>query len=320
MKKGNQTLLESHGLFAGETVIDAKDTDAEPLAIPGYELLLLTEGSCELRFEDARMLLIQGDLVIVGKERPHLLCSAAKGRLLRCVFAEGEAEEELSVLFDLYAHRAAYQRSELNQRIRKLRVFEASPAEITALRAGPPAELDYIAHLGREETDCVKALLQNIIEEQEKQLFHAEQMRRVYLQQILILLTRMRLRQFETGQAPKSWKKELVDRVLQEIDQNLSKSIDFEEIARQQGITATYFRSVFKEIVGVSPVDYLNRMRILSALERLQVSDLSIAEIAESVGIYDANYFSRLFKKVTGYPPRYFKSISTDTRPDGTAR
>lgn len=313
MKKESQTRPESRGLFAEETVIAAKDMGAEPLAVPGYDLLLLTEGSCELRFEGSRMLLIQGDLVIIGKGRPHSLRSTAMGRLLRCVFEEGQAGGELSVLLDLYAHRAAYQRSELNQRIRKLRVFEASPAEITALRAGPPAELDYTAHLNREETDCVKALLQNVIEEQEEPLFHAEQMRRVYLQQILILLTRMRLRQFETGQAPKSWKKEMVDHVLQEIDRNLSRPIDFEEAARQQGITATYFRSVFKEIVGVSPVDYLNRMRILSALELLQISDLSIAEIAESVGIYDANYFSRLFKKVTGYPPRYFKSISTDT-------
>lgn len=313
MKKEDQTRFESHGFYAEEAVLDTKNTSTEPLAVPGYDLFLMAEGSCELRFEGARMLLIQGDLVIVGKERPHLLRSAAKGRLLRCVFDEKHTGAELTALLDLYTHRAAYQRSELHQRIREMRIFEASPAEITALRAGPPAELKYMAHLSREETDRVKALLQNIIAEQEKPLFHAEQMQLAYLRQILILLTRMRLRQFETESAPKSWKKEMVDRVLREIDQNLSRPINFEEIARQQGITTTYFRSVFKEIAGVSPVDYLNRMRILSALELLQVSDLSIAEIAGSVGIYDANYFSRLFKKITGYPPRYFKSISSDT-------
>lgn len=59
----------------------------------------------------------------------------------------------------------------------------------------------------------------------------------------------------------------------------------------------------------MSPTDYLNHVRISRALELLQVTSLSIAEIASRVGIYDANYFSRLFKKVTGYPPRYFKSI-----------
>ena len=36
-----------------------------------------------------------------------------------------------------------------------------------------------------------------------------------------------------------------------------------------------------------------------------------LAEAAAQVGIYDANYFSRLFKKYLGYAPRYFKHIST---------
>ena len=57
------------------------------------------------------------------------------------------------------------------------------------------------------------------------------------------------------------------------------------------------------------PTDYLNRVRILRALELLQTSDAPVAAIGRKVGIYDANYFSRLFKKVTGYPPRSFKSI-----------
>lgn len=52
---------------------------------------------------------------------------------------------------------------------------------------------------------------------------------------------------------------------------------------------------------------------MLRALELLQTTELSVSEIAVQVGIYDANYFSRLFKKVTGYPPRYFKAISKNS-------
>lgn len=96
---------------------------------------------------------------------------------------------------------------------------------------------------------------------------------------------------------------------LKHINQNLAGEVDFEAIAKQHGITSTYFRSIIKGIIGMTPTDYLNRVRILTALELLQVSDLPISEIAAQIGIWDANYFSRLFKRVTGYPPSYFKSI-----------
>ena len=101
----------------------------------------------------------------------------------------------------------------------------------------------------------------------------------------------------------------MINTVLAEIDRDLSQDIDFEGIAHSHGITLSYFRTIFKEATGMPPTDYLNRVRILRALELLQTSDAPVAEIGRKVGIYDANYFSRLFKKVTGYPPRYFKSI-----------
>ena len=50
-------------------------------------------------------------------------------------------------------------------------------------------------------------------------------------------------------------------------------------------------------------------MRNLRALELLQTTREPIAEIAEEVGIHDPNDFARIFKKLIGYPPSYFKSI-----------
>ncbi len=57
----------------------------------------------------------------------------------------------------------------------------------------------------------------------------------------------------------------------------------------------------------MTPTNYLNRMRIIRSLEYLEREDMSIAEAASKVGIYDSNYYSRLFKKIMGYSPRYFK-------------
>ena len=56
-------------------------------------------------------------------------------------------------------------------------------------------------------------------------------------------------------------------------------------------------------------MDYLNRMRVVKSLEYLEMEKSTIAAAAAKVGVYDSNYFSRMFKKVMGYSPKYFKSI-----------
>lgn len=65
-------------------------------------------------------------------------------------------------------------------------------------------------------------------------------------------------------------------------------------------------RTTYSTLKGTSPVGHLDRLRVLKALELLREYDSSIGDIAAQVGIYDANYFTRLFKKYLGYPPRHF--------------
>jgi YesN/AraC family two-component response regulator len=45
---------------------------------------------------------------------------------------------------------------------------------------------------------------------------------------------------------------------------------------------------------------------VLKAFELLRDYNCSISDVAAHVGIYDANYFTRLFKKFIGYPPSHF--------------
>lgn len=166
-------------------------------------------------------------------------------------------------------------------------------------------------HLSHMQAACIQSILEYINKEQSGQREGFVQMKQTYLSQLLVLLKRIHLEQFEAEEPQSSWKQNMVDSVLRRIDEELAQDMDFDAVAHMHGITLNYFRTVFKEIVGMTPKDYINRARIFKALELLQSTDLSIAEAAAQVGIYDANYFSRLFKKVIGYPPRYFKSIGT---------
>lgn len=56
-------------------------------------------------------------------------------------------------------------------------------------------------------------------------------------------------------------------------------------------------------------VDYINEKRVFASLRYLATTDLSVAQIAERVGIGDENYFSRLFKKYQKRTPKQYRNL-----------
>lgn len=71
-------------------------------------------------------------------------------------------------------------------------------------------------------------------------------------------------------------------------------------------LSASRFYRIFKAGVGLTPTEYINRLRINQAKELLANTDMSVSEIAEAVGFTDQNYFGRVFKKLTGTSPKKF--------------
>jgi transcriptional regulator GlxA family with amidase domain len=69
-------------------------------------------------------------------------------------------------------------------------------------------------------------------------------------------------------------------------------------------VSTGHFQRAFKLKYGVSPVTYMNQYRISAAKNLLSTTSLSCAEIASEVGFDDIFYFSKVFKKVTGYSPK----------------
>ena len=276
-----------------------------------YEITLVLRGSCEFFSAQGRMSLIPGDLLLLPPDRPHACCLQKGAQLCRCQFEPQIISGVLAASLQDMVYWNIPQASAAEKRMRELKAFEED-----ARAAGSPpllhlsvSGLQGMIHLTHAELDYLYPILQSIAREQEERHFNFEQMKLFRLQELLVLIRRIQLSQFQLISREASWKEDMINTVLAEIDRDLSQDIDFEGIAHSQGITLSYFRTIFKEATGMPPTDYLNRVRILRALELLQTSDAPVAEIGRKVGIYDANYFSRLFKKVTGYPPRYFKSI-----------
>jgi|GEM_PF-2559470 len=159
-----------------------------------------------------------------------------------------------------------------------------------------------ILRLKQPRSAQIHSIFEQMAREDSGRELDYENMEIFMLRESLTLLRRSADQDFKQSLTRLSWKQRMVNSVLSQIDSD-PVNIDFEKIARQNGIAMSYFRKVFKETVGLPPQDYLNRVRIDHALELLRNSDSSVADIAAAVGFYDANYFSRLFRKITGCTP-----------------
>lgn len=91
------------------------------------------------------------------------------------------------------------------------------------------------------------------------------------------------------------------------LDETYPSNLEERHIEEYMGRTYEYLCHIFKKYSGTTMVKYRNTLRIQRAKFLMQNTDKSIHEIAEEVGIADAFYFSKLFKKIEGLSPSDFR-------------
>ncbi|MCA1440616.1 helix-turn-helix domain-containing protein [Ensifer sp. IC4062] len=80
-----------------------------------------------------------------------------------------------------------------------------------------------------------------------------------------------------------------------------------EEMVRRAGLTERTFKRRFTGATGLSPIAYVQRLRIEDAKRRLERTESPVDEISWRVGYEDPAFFRRLFKRVTGLTPGSYR-------------
>lgn len=129
-----------------------------------------------------------------------------------------------------------------------------------------------------------------------KPMYEAESIRDAY--SIILLLAQSMPKKYLPSE-----KLSKISPAIDYIAKNYNKDIKNDELARLTGLSTVYFRKLFTEIIGTSPIAYVHELRIKKAKEMLKSDYGSVTDIAHSLGYLNIYDFSRAFKKHTGISP-----------------
>ncbi|NJR52132.1 MAG: helix-turn-helix transcriptional regulator [Leptolyngbyaceae cyanobacterium CSU_1_3] len=98
-----------------------------------------------------------------------------------------------------------------------------------------------------------------------------------------------------------------LQQVLDYIHTHLDRDLSLTELAEVINISPTYFASLFKQAIEISPHQYVIQQRVEQAKLMLSKTDLAIADIALQVGFSSQSHLTQHFKRFTGKTPKQIR-------------
>lgn len=91
------------------------------------------------------------------------------------------------------------------------------------------------------------------------------------------------------------------------IEDHYLEPLSLEEIAGKSNVSIRHLNRIFRSYYRMTPISYLQKLRLERACYLLKHGNLSITEISYECGFNDSNYFTRQFRKAYGMSPKTFR-------------
>ena len=229
------------------------------------ELLLIYSGSLHLHIGDKEFTAKENSLVIIPPEKAHMGISGNEGGRYRTVMFDVSAFYNLSNATDKY----------LKPIVNQITNFST---------------VTYDAQ--------IVELCNSLIKEQLSQSVASPLIVIGKIYELLGFLYRRCLCE-PTLSLPDGKFKNVIDY----INDNYCNDISSAELSRHFGYDEAYFCRRFKSVTGLTPMNYIQILRLESAKKKIRSRQLKISEISAACGFKDASYFTRCFKKRYGITP-----------------
>lgn len=246
-----------------------------------HELMIIVKGAARHYLEGAEMEVAgAGDAYVIQPGRHHSYESL-----------DGQSIELVNVLFSLDQMKIQFR--DLND----LTGFQALFGQNEWAHHFPHVRLDAknLAH--------TLSVISEIEAEMEEMAPGYEFLVETKLRELIVFLSRRHSHVLE----PKGTHFLKLGELIVFMEQNLKENLRFEQLAKLANMSPTSLRRTFQQSFSCSPMSYLQKLRIQEAMLLLADPDLSITDVAHSVGYNDSSYFARVFKQETGETPKSYR-------------
>ena len=146
-------------------------------------------------------------------------------------------------------------------------------------------------------------LFRQMIQELQLQRTSYEEMLSINLKHIFLLINRF----LHEGHKVGSEMLDEIERATHYFNENYNKNITIERYAEERLMTPAWFIHNFKQVTGMTPMQYIVSLRINNAKYLLDNTNYNISQISNAVGYENALYFSRLFSRREGISPSEYR-------------
>lgn len=254
-------------------------------------LILITEGACQINMDDKNIMLKKGDYILIPPGKKYVR-RPVNDSYCKFLYVHFSIRSSFSILSNKDAENELKETFEKNALISYQRRLSVLPDDIYVMQYGKTGDdFEYLAELlrkippSRHMATYTSPLLIS--------LYFAE-----FLSTVSIDISQGISGEGTTSEIPPTLRKAITF-----IQQNYNKKISTDQLSEYCHISPQHMIRLFKQHLGTTPLQYINKNKTSNAIDLLRNSELSVAEIAYSLGYDNPSYFSRMFTKEEGISP-----------------
>ena len=177
-------------------------------------------------------------------------------------------------------------------------------------------ERRYIGNVVKEASSAFSTRLSDpyisVMEKAEDGEFCCEQLIRLNIEMLLISLIRS-----NKNKKPPAIKKNstILAEITDYLSENVENKVTFRDVVKKFNLSPSVKKKIFREQVGCGVMDYFTRLKIDRAKEMIREEKYNFTEISERLEFNNSQYFTTVFKRVSGMTPsEYAKSVVSKSR------